>query len=155
MSEIRPQHIVAACTLVTRENGDVLMVTTHSRRGWEVPGGVVEIGESPIEGALRETLEESGITAHITQMAGIYTNITHGIVIFAFLGDYISGELTPSSETPEVAWVSRDKVLSLIEEPPMLARVGDMLSFNGQIIYRTYAKKPYQDVSVVELGIRC
>lgn len=151
MSEIRPQHIIAACTLVTRDNGDVLMVKTGYRAGWEVPGGVVEIGESALAGALRETQEETGITSTITQMTGIYTNITRGLVIFAFLGDYVSGELTPSPETPEVDWVQRDKVLALIEEPTMLARVRDMLSFNGHITYRTYQKNPYQDVSVVQL----
>ena len=151
MSEIRPQRTVAACTLVTRDNGDVLMVKVGHRAGWEVPGGVVEIGENPLEGAIRETQEETGIVCRITQMTGIYTNIQTGVMVFAYLGEYVSGELTPSLETPEVAWVRRENVLDLIEVPLMLARVRDMLNFNGCITYRNYIKEPYQDVSVVQL----
>jgi 8-oxo-dGTP diphosphatase len=151
MSEVRPQHIVAACALVTHDNGDVLMVRTGYRAGWEVPGGVVEIGENPLEGAIRETLEETGILCRITHTTGIYTNIQSGVMVFAYWGEYISGELTPSPETAEVAWVKRDNVLDLIEEPPMLARVRDMLNFNGCVTYRNYIKEPYQDVSVIQL----
>jgi 8-oxo-dGTP diphosphatase len=151
MTENSPCHFVAACTLVTRANGDVLMVKTGFRPGWEVPGGRVEIGESPYAAALRETIEETGIVSRITQMTGVYTNLTRGIVIFAFLGEYVSGEPTPSHETPEVGWIERTKVLSLIEEPPMLARVRDMLNFNGQIIFRSYTKDPYQDASIIQL----
>jgi 8-oxo-dGTP diphosphatase len=151
MSDNSPCHSVAACTLVTHANGDVLMVKTGYRSGWEVPGGRVEIGESPYAAALRETIEETGIVSHITAMTGVYTNLTRGIVIFAFLGEYVSGEPTPSHETPEVGWIKRDKVLRLIEEAPMLARVRDMLNFNGQIMFRSYTRDPYRDESVIEL----
>jgi 8-oxo-dGTP diphosphatase len=151
MTDTSPCHFVAACTLVTRDNGDVLMVKTGYRPGWEIPGGRVEMGESPYAAALRETMEETGIIAHIIQMTGVYTNLTRNIVIFAFLGEYVSGEPTPSHETPEVGWIARNKVLSLIEEAPMLARVRDMLNFNGQLIFRSYTKDPYQVESVIEL----
>ena len=38
MTDNSPCHSVAACTLITRENGDVLMVKTGYRSGWEIPG---------------------------------------------------------------------------------------------------------------------
>lgn len=148
----RPRHAISACALVTRADDTVLLVKTRSRKGWEVPGGRVDVGETPLDGAIRETLEETGIHCRLTHMTGIYTNLTTGVVCFAFLGEYISGELTASAETPQVAWIARDAVLDHIDSPAMLARVGDMLTYDGQIVYRTYTKSPYETVSVVRIN---
>lgn len=38
----------------------VLMVFDRRRQCWELPGGIIEPGETPREAALRELLEESG-----------------------------------------------------------------------------------------------
>ncbi|MFF5515341.1 NUDIX hydrolase [Streptomyces coeruleorubidus] len=49
--------------LVALWNGDrVLMVFDRFRQGWELPGGLIEPGESPRRAAARELLEESGQT---------------------------------------------------------------------------------------------
>lgn len=40
---------------------DSVVFVQHPRRGWEVPGGKVESGESPEAAAHRETFEESGV----------------------------------------------------------------------------------------------
>lgn len=50
----------AVAGLVRRANGDVLLVR-HSARGWELPGGKVEAGESPAEALARECAEEAGV----------------------------------------------------------------------------------------------
>ncbi|MEU0244025.1 NUDIX domain-containing protein [Streptomyces sp. NPDC006235] len=50
-----PLALVALC------RGDrVLMVFDRFRQGWELPGGLIEPGESPRQGAVRELLEEAG-----------------------------------------------------------------------------------------------
>lgn len=42
---------------------------------WEIPGGVVEDGEDPLEGVKRELLEETGYTASkFIQVAALYPN---------------------------------------------------------------------------------
>jgi 8-oxo-dGTP pyrophosphatase MutT (NUDIX family) len=49
--------------LVALWRGDrVLMVFDRFRQGWELPGGLIEPGESPRQGGARELLEESGQT---------------------------------------------------------------------------------------------
>ncbi|WP_073502990.1 NUDIX hydrolase [Actinacidiphila paucisporea] len=40
--------------------GRVLMVFDRYRRSWELPGGRIEVGESPRQAAVRELMEESG-----------------------------------------------------------------------------------------------
>lgn len=40
-------------------NGKVLMVFDRFRQSWELPGGVIESGESPRQAAIRELMEEA------------------------------------------------------------------------------------------------
>ena len=43
-------------------NGErFLMVFNVKRNGWEMPGGTIEAGETPVEAAIREFREESGL----------------------------------------------------------------------------------------------
>jgi 8-oxo-dGTP pyrophosphatase MutT (NUDIX family) len=58
-----------------RYNGEVdfdgeLLLIKGPRRGWEMPGGQVEEGESLSQAALRETKEESGIDIEIVKFCG-------------------------------------------------------------------------------------
>ena len=69
-----PAHIVAAAGYVEDKNGNMLLVKTY-HRGWDAPGGQIEIGENIEQGVLREILEESGIIALARCLAGIYSNI--------------------------------------------------------------------------------
>ena len=47
-----PTHIVAAGGYVEDKHGNMLLVKTHNR-GWDTPGGQIEIGENIEEGVLR------------------------------------------------------------------------------------------------------
>lgn len=48
--------------VVSRDaGGRVLLVEPTYKDGWEVPGGYVEPGESPLDGAVRELWEELGV----------------------------------------------------------------------------------------------
>lgn len=49
---------VAAGVLFNDGNGRVLLVNPTYKKGWEIPGGYVEIGESPRAAAIREVKEE-------------------------------------------------------------------------------------------------
>nr|WP_155837238.1 NUDIX domain-containing protein [Aneurinibacillus terranovensis] len=50
-----------------------LVLTRHRRRGWEVPGGKVEPGETPEAAARREMYEETGIKLKNLKWIGQYT----------------------------------------------------------------------------------
>jgi 8-oxo-dGTP diphosphatase len=52
---------VAAGALITAEDGRVLLVKPSYKPLWEIPGGMVEAGETPARGLEREIAEELGI----------------------------------------------------------------------------------------------
>ncbi|WP_372343369.1 NUDIX domain-containing protein [Streptomyces sp. KL116D] len=58
-----PRVLVGAATLFRDGDGRVLLVEPNYREGWALPGGTVESddGETPRQGARRETLEEIGL----------------------------------------------------------------------------------------------
>ncbi|AFC27280.1 ADP-ribose pyrophosphatase [Paenibacillus mucilaginosus 3016] len=95
-----PKHIVSAAAIVLNERGELLLVR-GPQRGWEMPGGQVEEGESLGTAAVRETLEESGVEIEIVRFCGIFQNVRGSICNTLFLGRPIGGEPVPTEESLE------------------------------------------------------
>ena len=53
-------------------------------KNWELPGGGVEHGESPMDGAVREALEETGLPVTPTQLTCIYYDAEADFLHFVF-----------------------------------------------------------------------
>ena len=147
-----PIHIVGVAGYIEDKNGNILIVKLQ-HRGWDTPGGLVEIGENLEEALLREIFEESGIKASIRCLIGIYSNVRQHLhydeittvptkVILDFMCDYIDGEPTTSDETSEVIWVPKNNVMSYITTPVLRFRFEKALNFNGRICYSSYITKP-------------
>ena len=141
---IHPTHIVAVSGLIRHPDGKILLIR-GPRRGWEFPGGQVEEGENLIEAFRREVQEETGVTASIGPLVGVYSNIKSPTKLaFGFLGNYVCGELATSEESLETEWVARGSALQRISHPAIYDRMKDMLDFSGRVIYRVYTNDPYQ-----------
>lgn len=59
---------VAAGVLFRDDEGRILLVKPSYKDGWEIPGGYVETGESPLAAAVREVNEELGADLDITNL---------------------------------------------------------------------------------------
>jgi len=108
-----PKHIVSAAAIVLNDRNELLLIR-GPRRGWEMPGGQVEEGESIREAAIRETWEESGILIEITGFCGIYQNVKGGICNTLFTGRPIGGTPTTSEESLEVGFFPLPEALSMV-----------------------------------------
>lgn len=108
-----PKHIVSAATIVVNDKDELLLIK-GPRRGWEIPGGQVEEGESLKEAAIRETKEESGIDVEITRFCGIYQNVDRSICNTLFLAKPIGGVPTTSSESLEVGFFPIEQALEMV-----------------------------------------
>ncbi|GAA3127385.1 hypothetical protein GCM10020001_055890 [Nonomuraea salmonea] len=60
--------------IVTNAAGDLLMIHRTDNDNWAVPGGAIDLGESIPTAAVRETVEETGITCEITGLVGTYSD---------------------------------------------------------------------------------
>lgn len=67
-----PHKRVGSGVLLRNPNGDVLLVEPTYKESWEIPGGVVEDGESPREAAIRECMEELGVELPVGKPACIH-----------------------------------------------------------------------------------
>lgn len=151
--KIAPKHIVATGALVSNSAGEVLLIDSPWR-GWEFPGGQVEEGEDIVSALKREVMEETGVEITVGSMVGMYTNLTHSVLITTFLADYVSGELTTSKESLQVKWVSRQQALADVTHPTVHMRLQDMLDYNGSTVYRAYTIEPYKLVTGHHGGFR-
>ncbi len=62
---------MAAGALFFDAAGQVLMVEPTYKDYWEIPGGYVEVGESPLHATKREVHEELGITPPIGRLLAV------------------------------------------------------------------------------------
>jgi 8-oxo-dGTP diphosphatase len=89
--------------------GRVLLVHhTYGRLNWELPGGLVEPGESPDEGATRELHEETGLVLEVDRLSGVYFEPDHALgpalhFVFRFRQWSDSADLAPAAASPEVS----------------------------------------------------
>lgn len=67
-----------------REDGRLLAIRRADNGTWELPGGILELNETPEAGATREVLEETGIHVEVDELTGVYKNMTRGIVALVF-----------------------------------------------------------------------
>jgi len=94
---------VAQAVIVGDEG--VLLTVRRDLRGWELPGGTIDPGETPEAAVVREVREETGLEVEIERPIGRWTRtgfLPHTAWIFRCRP--LSGMLTPSPETPRVAW---------------------------------------------------
>src|SRR3954453_20671071 len=135
--------VPSANVVVTNDDGDILLIRRSDNGNWALPGGAMDIGESLPDAAVRETAEETGIDVEITGLVGIFTDPRHVILYTSdgevrqefsvvFTARVIGGEPTPSDESREVRWVTRDALADLTMDPSMRFRIQHWLDGNTE-----------------------
>ncbi|MEK5068645.1 NUDIX hydrolase [Sporosarcina sp. FSL K6-1508] len=107
------KHFVSAATIVLNDQKEILLIKGPIR-GWEMPGGIVEEGESLRDAAIRETKEESGIDIEVLKFCGIFQNVDKSICNTLFLAKPIGGQLTTSPESLEVGFFLIEQALEMV-----------------------------------------
>lgn len=132
-----PKHIISAATIVINEQNEILLIK-GPLRGWEMPGGQVEEGESLKEAAIRETKEETGIDINVIKFCGVFQNVSGSICNTLFLAKPIGGNLTTSSESLEVGYFPVDVALEMVTWKNFRQRIENCLNENTHPFYMEF-----------------
>ena len=135
-----PDHPWVGVGVVVMRDGQMLMVKRGkepNKGKWSIPGGVIELGETSCEAAVRETLEECSIHVEIIQVLDSADTIVrdgngrvkYHYTIIDLLGEYMGGEAKAQSDAAECKWVALEE----IEEFEIPSNLRDVLKRNGII----------------------
>src|SRR5208283_4644883 len=112
-----PQSPLVAVGAVVVHQGRVLLVRRGSeplKGHWTLPGGVLEAGETIVEGVVREVREESGLLVEPLELVELLDRIhreagrvRYHYVIADYLCRVTGGELRAASDADAVRWVER------------------------------------------------
>ncbi len=142
-----PKHVLVVSCLIRNTENQILLVKHHIR-GWELPQGRVEEGESLIFALSREVLEETGVTISHARLAVIWSRVSPpATTIFCFSARYASGQLCASEETPMVEWCHEDAVLPRVSHPVNRDRIKALLADDKNLSFHSYATAPYRILS--------
>ncbi|HEY6129098.1 MAG TPA: NUDIX hydrolase [Candidatus Acidoferrum sp.] len=96
---------------------------------WSIPGGTLELGETLVEGTMRELKEETGLEVRVLHMIEAFDRINFGrgadetwttieersrprfhFVIVDYLCERISGSVVAGGDVTDVAWASESEL---------------------------------------------
>ena len=127
-----PEKPIVGVGGVVIENGKALLI----RRGneplmgqWSIPGGTLELGETLIEGTVRELKEETGLEVRVLELIEVFERINFGrgadetwttaeerkrprfhFVIVDYLCERIAGSLVAGGDVTDVAWAGEEEL---------------------------------------------
>ena len=119
------------------DDGRVLLVKRgHSPLAgeWSIPGGVLELGETLHQAAIREAQEETCLTVETAELLGVYDRVLrdddgrtlYHFVLIDFLCRRVAGEPQAADDADEVRWFTPAEVaeLGLAEDTAQVIRQG-------------------------------
>ena len=107
----------------------MILVVNQNGTSWSLPKGHVDLGEEPLQAAIREITEESGVDdLHFLRVLGSYGRFKLGKdtgedkqewkVLLFFLFKTGQNELNPKDpHHPQARWVHPDEVEALLTHP--------------------------------------
>jgi ADP-ribose pyrophosphatase YjhB (NUDIX family) len=117
----------------------ILLVRERQDGLWTIPGGWVDVGESPSEAVEKEVRQESGYIVRATRLLAVYDRNKHAhppsayhIYKLFFLCKLIGGEAATSIETEEVGFFREDEIPPLSVGKVTLSQIARMFEYLRQ-----------------------
>ncbi len=151
-----PKKRMSAGALFFDEMGRLLVVEPAYKSNWEIPGGAVEMNESPRQACVREVEEELGLKRPLRQLLSVdylseSLDKTEALV-FIFLGGVLSDDeiqfiQLPASELLSYAFLQPTEAYGRFNQR-LARRVRQSLQAleNGQTIYMENQQTPTGDI---------
>jgi 8-oxo-dGTP pyrophosphatase MutT (NUDIX family) len=144
----RPTPISVGDGAVIGANGRILLIQRADSKRWAMPGGGLDVGETPAQGVVREIREETGYETRVQAFVGVHdSRFTGGKTLFQlyhflFLCTPLTAEPSHAIQHPQevldVGWFAEDNLPTEME-PGHVSRIPEA--------YRIWRgeKRPYFD----------
>ncbi|MCW3995798.1 MAG: NUDIX hydrolase [Candidatus Bathyarchaeota archaeon] len=116
------QPVVGVGAVIVRNESIILIKRANepSKGKWTIPGGLVELAESPETAVIREAKEETGLEVYNPTLVDVVSNVDfdaagkvkYHYVIIDYLVHVKSGNAVCSSDAAELRWVPFSEVES-------------------------------------------
>jgi 8-oxo-dGTP diphosphatase len=108
---------ISAAIVVNEDR--VLMVRRRVKEGelsWQFPAGAIETGETAEDAAVRETVEETGLTVEAVKLLGERVHPKTGRSMSYTACTVLSGEahVADAEELDAVAWITHDEIAEYV-----------------------------------------
>ncbi len=108
---VNPRLVVTAIPVT--DAGEVLLLRRGLEPGrglWAQPGGFLEVDETPSEGVIRETLEETGLIIEPGEIVGLYARLEAAVVVIAYESAIVGGEARTGPEALDIRTFTPDAI---------------------------------------------
>jgi 8-oxo-dGTP diphosphatase len=137
----KPTFTIGTFVVIFDKDNRVLLCHRRDYDLWNLPGGVLEHGEAPWEGAVREAKEETGLDVEIDHLMGIYNKPKTNDIVFQFTCWVISGKLTLNDEADKIEYFAFEDIPENTA-PKQVERIKDALDKPKDVIMKNQFGKP-------------
>lgn len=129
-------HDAAGCVIFDKDMRVLLVRQTYGNKKWAMPGGIIETGEASWDAAVRECMEEIGVTISHPVLCGVYFLPHRHAHVFEFR---VTGP--PLTVKPDGKEIDRAEYFALDQLPkPMssftIQRIQDAAALSSQVALR-------------------
>ena len=121
MKRLYPDQPIVGIGAVIISEGKIALIkrgNEPSKGKWTIPGGLVELGESPEQAVIRETKEETGLDVENPRLIDVVSNVDldekgkvkYQYVIIDYFVHVENGTAQAASDALELRWVPFDEV---------------------------------------------
>jgi len=118
-----PKQPIVGVGAVVADQGKIVLIkrgNEPSKGKWTIPGGLIELGESPEEAVIREAQEETCLEVINPRLIDVVSYVDldaqgavkYHYIIIDYLVEVKSGTMRAASDAAEMRWVPFDEVES-------------------------------------------